>query len=165
MGRSELDELMGVGPRSTFVTVVAWVSIVMFGLATVCSVLFGYSYVLQLSFVWVSFYAMTFVFSIGLLRRRHWARGYLITAMYMTIAMQLLSLPFVLLSLDLENSSAMFNMGWSFFTDNAEKDRLNFRTQLQQIFAVTFVIGTTLLQVWVIKKLKSPKVKKEFGDA
>jgi hypothetical protein len=171
--------------RSDFVTVLAWIFIALSGFATMISAL-------QNLMVWLVFpldrmrelqaeaaaqgmpaipaalfghielwfggvlavSAVTLAAAIGLLRRKNWARLLFIAILALMIAFNLVALP----------------MQWMIFDGIPQVEHPELRgfgTMLlvMQIFSTILAAGFCVLFGWIIKRLLSPAIRREFGVA
>jgi len=175
-----------VPPRSTFVTVLAWLGILFFGFGLLVSAMqnimvrtvfrdprlgpvmadslsnapfppearwmFGHmqTFVL-LIFCWV---LLGFTASIGLLKRRNWARLTMITMLCLAIAWQLFS---ILLGRHMFTAISQPPFPQ---TDAMPDMAAMFRAM--QVFIVGLTLAVTALCVWLISRLVSRDIRAEF---
>ena len=165
--------------RSTFVTTIAWVFIVLAGFATVISIfqnimiavmfpqeemreaanandapafarfIFAHPQVLFGAFLAVS--ATTFISSIGLLKRQNWARLIFIAILLLGILWNIGSLALVFFTFSSmpqvpDHAPAEFETMW----------------KVMMGFSVVIVLAFAGLFGWIIKRLVSPEIKREF---
>lgn len=164
--------------RSTFVTVVAWIFIVISGFTLVMSLLQNIMFILffephqiaqapeeissfaQFIFNNIQFsliamlciITITFVSSIGLLKRKEWARKLFIGIMVIWIIWNIGSLIM---------SQTMMNQ----FPPELEVEmpaEFKVMERIITIFTAVFTISLSGLFAWIIKKLSSGKIQKEF---
>jgi len=161
--------------KSLFVTVLAWIFIVMSGMQTCMSIpmnimvnivspfdmmekdlnnpqmnenipaipRFMFMHFRLIFFAMLVFVSITFISSICLLKRKDWARKFFIGFMMLGIASNLLSLGLQLWMFSLSGANAMM---------------------LPMLaFTLILVTGFTVLYVWIIKKLMSDEIRKEFN--
>jgi uncharacterized membrane protein len=175
-------------PRSTFVTVVAWIFIVLSGFAACISLLqnvilglmprdafkslqqdtmfahtvpsgprFMLAHVQLVVFVMLVVCLITLASSIGLLRRRNWARLLFIGLLGLGILYNVASV--------FMQDSMMSSFNTSFPTDSAFGQTRQQFTQMMQAFkaaSLIFTVGLTALFAWIIAKLLSRSVRDEF---
>ncbi len=166
-------------PRSTFVTVVAWLFIVLSGCATPISVLqnimvltifkqhpipsdnsaldhmpaatrfmFTHMDLFFQAFLVLCIY--TLVCSIGLLKRRNWARLGFVALLVVGILYQVAGFAF-----------QSFFMAE--FPDRQAPEEFRTFVLLMQIFGAGMAIALVLVFGWMIRKLISPSIRAEFG--
>jgi hypothetical protein len=172
-------------PRSSFVTVLAWIFIALAGFATFISVLqnvmintvlptelmlgappeqmpaffmfmFEHVRLFFLSFLVVS--ALTLVAAIGLLRRKNWARLVFVGILSLGIVWNIAG---VLLQHTMFSSMGSFVPGAQ-QAFAAEFERM---TSLMFAFSMLFAIGFSLLFGWLIRRLLSKAICAEFQQA
>ncbi|MCA9657379.1 MAG: hypothetical protein KC486_03475 [Myxococcales bacterium] len=154
--------------RSTFVTVVAWIFIVFSGMATLISALQnlllqggalargdgpGFGPDASVTLIFAAFFvgsAVTLAASIGLLRRRAWARPLFIAMLVLFIVAQLggLALQYATLAA---------------FEDVAAPDDFTRMVAMIQVFSLIFAVALCGGFVWIIRRLLDPEVRAEFG--
>jgi hypothetical protein len=178
-------------PKSTFVTVVAWIFIVLSGFATFISLLqnvmvafmpgdvfkgalqdttfahtmpsgprFMFAHFQLLVFVMLVLCVITLVSSIGLLRRRNWAR-------LLFIGLLSLGILYNIAALFLQQSM-MSSFNVSFPADSAFAPTRQQFTQMMGAMKVVMLIvtiGCTALLAWIIAKLLSRRIRDEFVPA
>jgi hypothetical protein len=178
-------------PKSTFVTVVAWIFIVLSAFATLISLLqnvmvafmpgdvfkgtlqdttfahtmpsgprFMFAHFQLLVFVMLVLCVITLVSSIGLLRRRNWAR-------LLFIGLLSLGILYNIAALFLQQSM-MSSFNVSFPADSAfAPTRQQFTRMMGAMKVVMLVvtIGFTALYAWIIAKLLSRRIRDEFVPA
>lgn len=179
---------MSLNRRSGFVTALAWIFIVLAGFSTLISILqnimialmfpvdemraamksdkappmpagfrfmFDYFHYFFLAFLVVS--VATLVSAIGLLMRKNWARLVFIGMMGLAILWNLasLALPFLM-------SSLIHDMGGS----APDEFMANFRLMWNIMIGVSVVMGLAFaaLFAWIIKRLTSEDIRREFMD-
>ena len=164
--------------RSTFVTVVAWIFIIGSGLASLMSLMqnimihvmfnkdkfsqlpedmpagaafmFGNFQLIFLTFLLISI--MVLVSSIGLLKRKNWARLVFIFILSLGILWSLASLIL----------QAVFFSTMPEMTQGPEFEEFKTIQTLMQWFTAIISIGFAVLFGWIIKRLMSGTVKQEF---
>ena len=180
--------------KSTFVTVIAWIFIVLSGFATFISLMqnlmvgfmprqllneatadttlshmmpsgprFMFAHLQLLVLVALLLCVLMLLSSIGLLRRRNWAR---------LVFIGLLSVGILYNIAGLFLQQSMFSSFTSSFpTDSVFRGDSSFQQTTQQfqqmmagmrIFMVLFVVGFSALFGWIIVKLLSPAIRAEF---
>lgn len=173
-----------VPAKSTFVTVLAWIFIVLSGFATLIGVM--QNIMIQTMFadpkfneglsrmppdapafasfmasnfrlffaVMLACFALTLVSSIGLLKRRNWARLVFICIMTLGIIWNLggLALQFT-----------MFSSFPPLPKESHESDAFQSMFIGFMIFGVAVAIAFSALYAWIIKRLVSPSIVAEFG--
>ena len=180
-----MDDFEAAHPsRSTFVTALAWIFIVLAGFSSVISVLQNImiavmfhpdkmargmdqpkefdkmpaffkafsahpQYFFLASFV---LFVLVLIVSLGLLKRKNWARLMFMAIMSLGIAW---------------NAFAIFtqhSMSSSFPSPSDEHFGSGFRTMMvvMQIFTILFAIGLSVLFGWIIRRLASEQIRKEF---
>ncbi|MCZ4409028.1 hypothetical protein O3Q51_09425 [Cryomorphaceae bacterium 1068] len=162
-----------VHKESTFITVLAWILIVLSALSTVMSIfqLFFFSFILEvldslfdssvslwdsIQILWVFAYPLiiiyAFISAIGLLRRRNWARVSYVILFGIGIAYNVGTLIYTM------------NPAGEYFSDfdgtDQELDGFVFTVGL---FSILVALGFSVLYGWLIKKLTSEKIKIEFN--
>ncbi len=185
----------GVTTKSSFVTVVAWVFIILSGFATLISLLqnimvgvmprdmfnsaiqdstfarvmppsgrFVFSHLQLLVLCFFILCALTLGSSIGLLRRRNWARLIFIGLLGFGIVYNVAGLVL--------QQSMMSSMTSQFPLDSAFSADSTFRATTQQfdqmmasfrIVMVVITVGFCALFGWIITKLVSRPIREEFG--
>lgn len=170
--------------RSTFVTAVAWVFIALSGFSTVISILqnilvrtvfnapevkqamqappadappfavFMLNHLEQFFLAFLLVSVATLVSSIGLLRRRNWARRVFIGLMLLAMAWQLggLVLQF-----------AMFSSTQAQFANAPGAPDMRAFFAAMAVVGVLFALGFSVLFGWIARRLMSAQVAAEFG--
>lgn len=164
--------------QSTFVTVVAWIFIVLAGLMTLVCVLqnimvftvfpadkmtpppeempvlvrFILSHVRVLFLLALIASCATLVSAIGLLRRRNWARIVFIVLMGLGIAYQVFGVVWVI----------SFMSGGIPGMEGRLPPAERFMVGLITLFSLAMALGIAVLFGWLIKKLVSPDIRAEF---
>jgi hypothetical protein len=180
--------------RSDFVTVLAWIFIGLGGLSTLMSVAqyimfnfmmsigqmqdamnaetargnfppaaeFMFGHFRQLIGAFFLLSLVTFVAAVGLLRRRNWARLVFICLMVLGIAWNLAGLVFQRVMM-----SSMLSTMPMLPPDAPPDFRTQFATMMtgMQIVAALFALGFSVLFGWIIKRLMSAAIRREFGAA
>jgi hypothetical protein len=175
-------------PKSTFVTVVAWIFIILAGFSTFISMLQNIMIQTMLSttemhramemsnqdrniplvaqfmfnnirlffaaFLVVS--ASTFVSSVGLLKRKNWARLAFIGIMALGI---LWNIGGFVMQLAMFSSMPQIPSG----APDEFQSRFNAMFIVMAVFSAIMAIGFSVLFGWIIKRLVSPEIKREFG--
>ena len=172
------DQGTGGTRKSTFVTVVAWIFIVLAGLMTLVSVLqnimvftmfpaervasqfdeapalvrFMFAHFRTLVLLGLIASCATLVSAVGLLKRRNWARIVFIALMALGIGYQVFGVVWVIsfVSWDLPGMAGGLPAA----------ERLMVR--LITAFTTVMALGIALLFAWIIKKLVSPEIRGEF---
>lgn len=177
-----------LAPRSAFVTTLAWVFIVLAGFATVISVLqiimisvmfpvaemqaaadqakkdqampWFAAFMLQnmrlFFFAFLVVCVSTLTAAIGLLKRRNWARVLFIVLMVLGV---LWSIGGVVLSIVIVSSMPPI-------TPTAPQgfgDQFDLMSKVIIGFNLVFAVGITTLFGWIIKRLHSPEIQREFS--
>jgi hypothetical protein len=171
-------------PRSTFVTVLAWLFIVLAGFATVIGILqnimitvmfhedefarsmeqsknvdkmpfFFKSFMAHPQYLFLAIlvvFAVVFIVSIGLLKRKNWARLLFIAIMGLGIAWNAFAI------------FMQFSMFSSFPSPANDHFASGFKTMtiVMQIFLIILAIGLSVLFGWIIRKLASERIRNEF---
>lgn len=162
--------------KSVFVTVFAWIFIVISGMQTCISIpmnimvnmmfpfdqmeknmddpklqdfitplhKFMFAHFRLLFFLMFILVAITFIASICLLKRKNWARKFFIGFMIFGLASNLVNLPF-----QFEMFSKMPVQGFA---------------GPMAVITLIMVIGFSILYIWIIKKLMSEDIRKEFTE-
>ena len=168
--------------RSTFVTTLAWVFIILAGFATLISVLqnvmvnlmfpaqqmteslknappnmpaafaFLFSHIRLFFFSFLLVSVVCLVSAIGLLRRKNWARIIFIVILVLGIAWNIFA---VILQF------TAFPFGQN-LPSGPQAGQFNLMFNIMRAFTVVMVVGISLLFVWLIRKLASVKIKVEF---
>lgn len=174
--------------RSTFVTIVAWIFAIVAGAATVLGILqsitihtmfaadplraatdqvpgvmsapplvrylFGH---LEVYFaVFLSLCALTFIAAVGLLWRRNWARIAFVTVLALGIVWNLGGL--------LIQHSALGSLALAPANAPAElRAALATMSTLVFAFSVVLAVAFSALFAWIIRRLLSPDIRREFG--
>ena len=173
-------------PRSTFVTVVAWIFIVVTGFSTFISILqnvmltfmfpvgemqdamhsakgsenvpeialFMFSHIRLFFVAFLVLSAAMFVSSIGLLKRRNWARIAFVFFFALGIAWSIAS---VFLQNAFFSSMPPPSNAPSEFREQFES-----MTTVMLVFSSVMSIGFSLLFAWLIRRLSSRQIKGEF---
>ena len=171
--------------KSSFVTVLAWIFIVLGGFATAISILQNIMiYAMfpveemhaaaagakeqtpaialfmldHMRVIFLSFFVictLTLVSATGLLKRKNWARLIFVTVMGAGILWNIGSLVFQLF---------FFSSMPSFASDAPGGFESGFETMMvvMMVFSVLMAVGFSVLFGWIIKKLLSPAIKAEF---
>ena len=177
----------GENHRSTFVTVVAWVFIILTGFGAFISLMqnvmfsqmfampemqqamsqhnempnmpffarFMFQHFQLYLFLILLFITSFFVSSIGLLKRKNWAR-------IIFICMMLLGIIFVLMGFGLQFVFDPVSQGIPQEQIPPEMIRM---MNMMKISMFIFTASLTVLFGWVIKKLTSKKIRQEFNNA
>lgn len=175
--------------RSSFVTVVAWIFIILTGFATCISLLqnvmitlffhvddmrqtleasahdphappfanFMFSHIRMLMGIMLLVTSTLFVVSIGLLKRRNWARLLFICFLALGIVWNIGGLYFQMEFVSSMNSIAL--------PPNAPPDfaiGFRFMSQAILVFSLVLQIALSVVFAWIIKKLVSPEIRTEF---
>ncbi|HPI88481.1 MAG TPA: hypothetical protein PK859_04170 [Spirochaetota bacterium] len=169
--------------QSTFVTVLAWIFIIGSGLFTVMALMqnvifrimfsgelmqqvvkdpaidsntaFGFNTIFEnfqylfLVFLFIS--GFTLASSIGLLRRKNWARMFFIIVMGLGIFWNVICMGMFSFF-----SGLMPTAGVEGF------DQFNRAMKVMQAFVIAMAVGFSVLFGWIIYKLRSPQIKREF---
>ena len=175
------------GNHSSFVTVLAWIFIVLSGFAAMISLLqnimvwtmfnqpeianamatpppgsppfmaFMTSYFRWFFLLFLLVTVATLVSSIGLLKRLNWARLVFIGLLVLGIAWNLLGL--------LGQFAMMTFMRGQFAAMPKSPDMPDFQVFMTAMMAVTaiFAVGFSVLFGWIAKRLMSPRIRAEFG--
>ena len=173
---------MGKVERSTFVTVVAWLFIILSGFSTFVAILqnimihtmplpkgpepppdavptsvffiFENVHILVLAFFFICL--CTLIVSIALLKRKNWARLIFIGLLCLGIVwnMGALVLQHLFMSSMMETIPDM--------AGDPAHERFEMMMTISRWFAVAFAIGVSLLFGWMIKKLSSVEIRSEF---
>ena len=174
--------------RSTFVTVLAWIFIVLAGFATVIGILQnimiavmfpasemqqarnqaanahlpGYGSVMfdhfqLIFFLFLLAFVATFVMAVGLLKRKNWARIGFIAVMGLGILWNLAGLVFMFYFL-----GAVPDMPVD-AKSQALAEQFNTMRNVMFAFNLVFVGGFIALFGWIIKRLASGEVRREFS--
>jgi uncharacterized membrane protein len=182
-------------PKSTFVTVVAWIFIVLSGLATFISLLqnvmlrfmprdlfnsamqdttfahvmppsarfmFAHFQLVVLLFFVLS--AMMLLSSIGLLRRRNWARLVFIGLLGLGIVYNIAGL--VVQQSMMSSFTPPFPIDSVFGADSTFRQTTQQFTQMMagmRVVTFIFAIGFAALFAWIIARLVSRPIREEFG--
>lgn len=154
-------------PPSTFVTVVAWIFIVFSGMATLVTALQNvllHSGALargggpelgpgvSVALIFAAFFvgsALTLASSIGLLRRRAWARPVFIAMLALFIAAQI-------------GGFALQYTTLAAFEDAAAPDDFMRMVAMIRIFSAIFAVALCGGFAWIIRRLLDPEVRAEF---
>lgn len=168
-------------PWSKFVTVVAWVFIVFTGIAALLSlmqsvVLFGYigpdlvgryfedpenmpaftRLIVQafplLLVVNLTASVVTLVSSIGLLKRKNWARVVFIGMMLFGIVYQFGCLIY------------MWSLMHIIYRQISDESQIGYHVRLIQAGSLVSALIGCLLLVWILRRLKSAELREEFGQ-
>lgn len=170
--------------KSTFVSVLAWIFIVLAGFATLISILqnimISYMFPVDemnrafesaqaqeqipllakfmfsnIRFFFLSFLAIagtTFVSAIGLLKRKNWGRMIFMLILGLGICWNIFSL-------------VLQNLVFTSFPDFSHGDmhsQFNTMMNAMKVFSFVVAVGISYLFGWIIYKLSSHKIKKEF---
>lgn len=175
--------------RSTFVSVLAWIFIVLAGFALVISILqnimitvmlpleemqkslnapeaqempaaakFMFSHFTLFFRAFLVVTLVTFIAAIGLLKRKNWARIIFIVLMALGIAWNIGGVIF----------QNLFFQGMQSEMTNMPPDARQFEAQFEsmmvvmRMFSILLALAFTVLFGWIIKKLASAKIKREF---
>lgn len=181
-------------PRSTFVTVVAWIFIVLSGVTTFFSLLqnvmigfmprdlfnsaiqdttvtqimpsgarFLFAHVQLIVLLFFVLSAMMLLSSIGLLRRRNWARLVFVGLLGLGIVYNIAGL--VLQQSMMSSFTPSFPIDSAFGADSTYRQTTQQVTQMMagmRVVMFIFAIGFTALFAWIIAKLVSRPVREEF---
>jgi len=179
--------------RSSFVTVVAWIFIVLSGFGTLMTAMqnlmfssmpfdefgtafrdstavhvpatarFMFSHMRLIFLVGFLLALLMLVSSIGLLRRRNWAR---LVFMGMLVCWILYMLAGVFIQQSFMSSfNTSFNASAtqdSVFRANADRFQSMFATM--RVFAIVFSLGIAGVLGWIVVKLSSARIRAEFAD-
>ncbi|MDB9822291.1 hypothetical protein OAC89_01145 [Deltaproteobacteria bacterium] len=178
-----MNEHDAAPPRATFVTVLSWVFIVLAGFATVISILqnimitlmfsvgeisqtlnnsevqgempafanFIFSNIRLFFFGFLVVSCTTFISSIGLLKRKNWGRIIFIVIMSLGIVYNIFAL--VLQQFMIPSISEMAGPYDSHFGT---------MMTIMRVFTFLMAVGISILFAWIIKKLVSPTIRREF---
>ena len=170
--------------RSTFVSVIAWIFIILTGFASFVGIMqnimvhimfsepkmqeamngletakdipsfahFMFSNVKVLVFLMFAMSLFTFISSIGLLKRKNWARKTFIVLLGLSIFMMLCNIV----------ADFFFFPGPGDFGGEEISTQMKSVMNFMQIFLVIFYAGIATLLAWIIKKLLSPSIALEF---
>jgi len=170
--------------RSTFVTALAWVFIVNAGLTTLIAILqnimifaffpmermnealqaapvgqipkgakFLFTHVEWFFFGFLVVSAITLVSAIGLLKRKDWARILFIVVLSLGIAWSLFSLTMIASGFPLSLAPAEHQPPPEFLV----------MFNVVRVFTSVMALGFCILLGWIIKKLVSPPIRREFA--
>ena len=175
-------------PKSTFVTVVAWTFLVLSGFAAFIGILqntmiwflfprsqihdamnsqeiakntniFFRTFLGHTEFYFLAFFLValfTFLTSVGLLRRREWARKAFIGLMALGILWNLGSCVMQLF---------MFGLHGPFPDEPQGGSEFRVMMVVMQVFTWVFAVALSVLFGWIINRLMSPNIVKEFREA
>ena len=169
-------EVLDTGRRSVFVTVVAWMFIVLSGFAVFISIgqnimvwthpgfselastsgsSTGFEGFLDRNFrlFVLGFFGVTIVMlvsSIGLLKRKNWARMVIIVLLALWVLWNVASLAMIYL--------------FSMADGQLAADQLHYSHLIVRGFVLVFIIAVSALLIWIIHKLLSPQIVEEFTN-
>jgi hypothetical protein len=187
-----IPEQAEVAPRSSFVTVVAWVFIVLSGFGTFITALqnvmirsmpfeqldsvlqdstaasqfpgptkFLFAHFQTLFMVAFFVSLLMFISSLGLLRRRNWARLVFMGLLVLSIVYMLGGL-FIQQSFMSSFDQSFRNAAPSDSAFQAHTDQFRSMFAVMRIFMFVFSIGIAGLFGWIVLKLASPRIRAEF---
>lgn len=165
-------------PQSTFVTVLAWIVLVLNGFAALIGVMqnvmvnfimptmmantpndhgaaFSLTIFRVVTFCFLVFVIFMMYCAYALLKRRNWARVTFIVACSLGIAWSVLCI-------------LMFVFGFGFgrmFTSGAPAPPPDMAAAFSAMLVMTSIMGVAMavLFAWIIKRLRSPEIRAEFG--
>jgi hypothetical protein len=175
-----------VQERSTFISVIAWIFIVLSGFGTLISLMqnimvhfmfslpemqtamtandattglppfvhFMFSHFRLFLFFMFILILFTLISSIGLLKRKDWARKVFIGILCLSILMMLGSIV----------AQYFFFPGFSRMGIENVPVEMKTMMNVMRLFFITFYAGIAIVFGWIIKKLLSPKISLEFQN-
>jgi hypothetical protein len=158
-GDRTMPQTFNVGSRSLFVTVTAWVFIVLAALASVSALLQNAEIASFLPGLTVVGNVQPLPLLTGLLLRLEWARRFFIALLVLAIAANVAGL---WLQHEMLQSLVSSTLASSPLPPLAADVFGGFVTAAR-VMAVLVTVGACLLLVWIIRRLMSPAVRQEFA--